>query len=137
MQRTKGRLLLVAGVFAMAACSPGEDVSENTAVPTGSTEPSASSSAELSDTAVSEEPATTPPATTEPSETTFALPGLVDPSDEPIANDEDVRTGTLDNGLHYYVRHNERPGAKSSLRLAVHAGSVDEIGPHTGVAHFV
>ena len=35
------------------------------------------------------------------------------------------------------MRHNERPGAKASLRLAVHAGSVDEIGPHTGVAHFV
>ena len=44
MQRTKGRLLLVAGVLAVAACSPGEDVSENTAVPTASTEPSDSSS---------------------------------------------------------------------------------------------
>ena len=39
MQRTNGRLLLVAGMLAMAACSPGKDVSENTAVPTGSTEP--------------------------------------------------------------------------------------------------
>ena len=138
MQRTNGRLLLVAGMLAMAACSPGEDVSENTAVPTGSTEPSASSSDELDRTpSPTEEPATLPPTTLEPSESTFALPGLVDPSDEPIANDDEVRTGTLDNGLQYYVRHNDRPGAKASLRLAVHAGSVDEIGPHTGVAHFV
>jgi zinc protease len=137
MQRTNGRLLLVAGVLAVAACTPGEDVSEDTAVPTASTEPTDSSTDASTGSAPAEEPQTLPPVTLEPSETTFALPGLVDPSDEPIANDDDVRTGTLDNGLQYYVRHNDRPGAKASLRLAVHAGSVDEIGPSTGVAHFV
>ena len=138
MQRTRGHLLLVAGVLAVAACSPGEDVSEDTAVPTASTEPSDSSSEASSVSTSGDQPATTLPSVTlEPSESTFALPGLVDPSDEPIANDDEVRTGTLDNGLEYYVRHNDRPGAKASLRLAVHAGSVDEIGPSTGVAHFV
>lgn len=65
------------------------------------------------------------------------LPGLLDPSDAPLAVDGDVRTGTLPNGLRYYVRHNDRPGGKADLRLAVKAGSVDELGPNTGVAHFV
>jgi len=66
-----------------------------------------------------------------------ALPGLLDPTDQPIPNDDVVGTGTLDNGLVYYVRHNERPGGKAALRLVVKAGSVNETGASTGVAHFV
>jgi len=123
-------------VLAVAACTSGDDVSEDTAVPTASTEPSGSSSDEATGTELTDAPATLAPTTLEPTESTFSLPGLLDPSDEPIANDDDVRKGTLDNGLEYYVRHNERPGAKASLRLAIDAGSVDEIGPSTGVAHF-
>jgi zinc protease len=123
-------------VLAVAACTSGDDVSEDTAVPTPSTEPSRSSSDEATGTELTDAPATLAPTTLEPTESTFSLPGLLDPSDEPIANDDDVRTGTLDNGLEYYVRHNERPGAKASLRLAIDAGSVDEIGLSTGVAHF-
>jgi zinc protease len=137
VQRRKGRLLLIASVLAVVACSPGEDVSEDTAVPTASTEPSPSGADEPNASAPGDEQETLPPVTLEPPDDTFALPGLIDPSDEPIANDDEVRTGTLDNGLQYYVRHNDRPGAKASLRLAIHAGSVHEIGPSTGVAHFV
>ncbi|TDT17889.1 zinc protease [Ilumatobacter fluminis] len=65
-----------------------------------------------------------------------ALPGLLDPSDDPIPNDELVVTGQLDNGIRYYVRENDNPGAKADLRLAVRAGSADEFGPSTGLAHF-
>jgi zinc protease len=65
------------------------------------------------------------------------LPGLLDTSDEPIPNDAAVLTGVLDNGLRYYVRHNDNPGAKADVRLAVRAGSVDEWSDETGVAHFV
>jgi zinc protease len=65
------------------------------------------------------------------------LPGLLDQSDEPIPPDDAVRTGTLDNGLTYYVRFNDNPGAKADLRLAIKAGSVDETDESTGVAHFV
>jgi zinc protease len=122
-------------VLAIAACTSGNDVSEDTAVPTPTTPASAAGSDESSSAASSDSPETLP-TDTEPADGTFALPGLVDPTDEPIADDDDVRTGTLDNGLEYYVRHNERPGAKASLRLAIRAGSVDEIGPSTGVAHF-
>ncbi len=65
------------------------------------------------------------------------LPGLVDASDEPIPDDDAVRTGTLDNGLVYYVRENDNPGAKADMRLAIRAGSVDEFSDESGVAHFV
>ena len=66
-----------------------------------------------------------------------ALPGLLDTTDDPIPNDPAVRTGTLDNGLRYFVRANDNPGGKAELRLAVNAGSVDEFGASTGTAHFV
>lgn len=66
-----------------------------------------------------------------------SLPGLIDTSDEPIPDDGAVRTGVLDNGLTYYVRQNDNPGAKADLRLAIKAGSVDELTDDTGVAHFV
>ena len=65
------------------------------------------------------------------------LPGLIDLSDDPIPNDDAVRTGTLENGLVFYVRRNDNPGGKADLRLAIRAGSVDELGDETGVAHFV
>lgn len=65
------------------------------------------------------------------------LPGLVDASSEQIPDDEAVRSGRLENGLRYYVRENDNPGAKADLRLAVRAGSVDEFEPPTGVAHFL
>ena len=65
------------------------------------------------------------------------LPGLVDPSDAAIDNDPAVVTGQLDNGLTYLVRHNDQPGGHVSLRLAVHAGSADELADETGVAHFL
>ncbi len=65
------------------------------------------------------------------------LPGLLDMTDERLPDDPAVRTGTLGNGLRYYVRNNDNPGGKAELRLAVDAGSVDELGPTTGVAHFV
>ncbi|MDJ0769759.1 MAG: insulinase family protein [Ilumatobacter sp.] len=65
-----------------------------------------------------------------------ALPGLLDTTDEPFPADDAVRTGTLDNGLRYYVRANDNPGGKAELRLAIKAGSVNELGPTTGLAHF-
>lgn len=64
------------------------------------------------------------------------LPGLPSDADDPFPDSIEVRTGTLDNGLRYYVKHNDRPGAKASLRLAVDAGSIDELTAVTGVAHF-
>ncbi|MEZ5297497.1 MAG: hypothetical protein R2697_14845 [Ilumatobacteraceae bacterium] len=50
-----------------------------------------------------------------------ALPGLLDDADDPIPDDDSVVTGVLDNGIVYYIRENDNPGAKADLRLAVRA----------------
>jgi zinc protease len=54
-----------------------------------------------------------------------------------IVNDPEVRTGTLPNGLTYYVRANPKPAGMAQLRLAVRAGSVLEDEDQLGLAHFV
>ena len=54
-----------------------------------------------------------------------------------LSIDDDIRIGTLDNGLTYYLRSNDRPGGSLSLRLAVKAGGIDENPIGTGAAHFL
>jgi len=49
----------------------------------------------------------------------------------------DVRIGTLDNGLTFYVRFNDSPGQRVELRLVVDAGSVVEAEDQSGVAHLL
>lgn len=49
----------------------------------------------------------------------------------------DVRTGTLDNGMRYYIRKNAKPENRIELRLAVNAGSMQEDDDQQGLAHFV
>jgi zinc protease len=56
---------------------------------------------------------------------------------ETIPFDPAVRTGTLPNGLKYYVRKNGRPASRVLLRLAVKTGSLDEADDQQGLAHFV
>ena len=51
--------------------------------------------------------------------------------------DPEVKIGTLDNGLTYYVRSNDSPGGALSLRLAVNAGSLNEPIKGAGYAHFL
>jgi zinc protease len=64
-----------------------------------------------------------------------AVPAFA-PTDK-LPFDSAVRTGTLPNGLTYYIRHNTRPEKRVSLQLAVKAGSVDEADDQQGLAHFV
>src|SRR3954463_16592367 len=45
------------------------------------------------------------------------------------------RTGTLSNGLAYFVRRNARPANRVLLRLAVKTGSLDEADDQQGLAH--
>src|SRR5688572_10246414 len=51
--------------------------------------------------------------------------------------DAAVKTGTLSNGLTYYIRRNTRPEKRVLLQLAVKAGSVDEADDQQGLAHFL
>ena len=55
----------------------------------------------------------------------------------PLPVDPDVTIGTLDNGLTYYLRHNDDPGKNLAVRLLVNVGSVDETDEQLGIAHFV
>ena len=53
----------------------------------------------------------------------------------PLPVDASVRTGTLPNGLKFFIRRNPRPADRVLLRLAVQAGSVDEAEDQRGLAH--
>lgn len=62
------------------------------------------------------------------------------PAQDPAAAiplDPAVRTGTLANGLHYYIRANGRPLRRAEFRLVLRAGSVLEAEDQRGLAHFV
>jgi zinc protease len=56
---------------------------------------------------------------------------------EPLPFDPEVRRGTLQNGLTYYVRANAKPEQRAELRLVVNAGSVLESEEQRGLAHFL
>ena len=53
----------------------------------------------------------------------------------PLPLDPAVRSGTLPNGLRWFVRRNGRPEKRVALRLAVKAGSIDEDDDQRGLAH--
>lgn len=57
--------------------------------------------------------------------------------DEVMPLDGAVRTGTLKNGLRFFIRQNALPAKRVALRLAVKAGSLDEADDQQGLAHFV
>ncbi len=50
--------------------------------------------------------------------------------------DPAVRTGRLENGLTYFIRHNARPEKRAEMWLAVNAGSTLEDEDQRGLAHF-
>ena len=54
-----------------------------------------------------------------------------------IPFDAAVRTATLPNGVKVFIRHNEQPAKRVSLRLAVKAGSIDEADDQQGLAHLI
>ncbi len=54
-----------------------------------------------------------------------------------IPKDGSVRTGTLANGMKYYIQRNIKPENRAELRLAVNAGAMQEDDDQQGLAHFV
>jgi zinc protease len=59
------------------------------------------------------------------------------PLDATIPFDPAVKTGTLPNGLKYFIRKNGRPANRVLLRLAVKSGSLDEADDQQGLAHML
>lgn len=51
--------------------------------------------------------------------------------------DKDVRFGHLENGLTYYIRHNEEPRERANFYIAQHVGSIQEEESQRGLAHFL
>jgi zinc protease len=64
------------------------------------------------------------------------FPAGLDPA-APVPVDPAVRSGTLANGLTWFVRENHRPEQRASLFLVVGTGSVDEDDDQKGLAHMV
>ncbi|MBQ6549770.1 MAG: insulinase family protein, partial [Prevotella sp.] len=54
-----------------------------------------------------------------------------------IPVDPDVRIGKLDNGLTYYIRHNNWPENRAEFYIAQKVGSIQEDDNQRGLAHFL
>ena len=55
----------------------------------------------------------------------------------PLPNDPAVRIGHLDNGLTYYILHNELPAKRAEFYLATNVGALQELPDQDGLAHFL
>ena len=55
----------------------------------------------------------------------------------PIPKDKEVRMGKLDNGLTYYIRHNDYPKDVANFYIAQRVGSINEEENQRGLAHFL
>ena len=49
----------------------------------------------------------------------------------------DINTGTLDNGLRYFIRSNQTPKEQAKLHLIIDTGSIHEADDQQGMAHFI
>ncbi len=59
------------------------------------------------------------------------------PMEMPLPLDKDVRIGKLDNGLTYYIRHNNWPEHRANFYIAQKVGSIQEEESQRGLAHFL
>ena len=55
----------------------------------------------------------------------------------PLPNDPATRVGKLDNGMTYYIRHNDKPAQRAEFYLATHIGAIQETPDQDGLAHFL
>ncbi len=55
----------------------------------------------------------------------------------PLPGDPAVKVGKLDNGLTYYIRHNELPKGRAEFYLATNVGAIQETPDQDGLAHFL
>jgi len=55
----------------------------------------------------------------------------------PLPNDPEVKVGKLDNGMTYYIRHNDKPAQRCEFYLATNVGAIQEGKGQDGLAHFL
>lgn len=54
-----------------------------------------------------------------------------------LPNDPAVKTGKLENGMTYYIRHNSLPEGRAEFYLATNVGAIQEGEGQDGLAHFL
>lgn len=57
--------------------------------------------------------------------------------DVPVPVDPEIRSGRLENGLTYFIRHNREPEKRASFYLIQNAGAILENDDQDGFAHFL
>ncbi|TRX66441.1 pitrilysin family protein [Carboxylicivirga sp. M1479] len=55
----------------------------------------------------------------------------------PVPVDPSIKTGVLDNGLTYYIRHNQEPKERASFYIIQNVGGILEDDSQDGLAHFL
>lgn len=63
--------------------------------------------------------------------------GLFAQQMQPLPMDPKIRYGVLDNGLTYYIRHNEEPKQRAEFHIAQNVGAILEEDNQDGLAHFL
>ena len=56
---------------------------------------------------------------------------------QPLPLDPKIRYGKLENGLSYYIRHNEEPKQRAEFHIAQNVGAILEKDEQNGLAHFL
>lgn len=56
---------------------------------------------------------------------------------DPVPFDPSIKRGTLENGIQYFIKQNQKPEKRAELRLVIKAGSILEDEDQKGLAHFV
>ena len=67
----------------------------------------------------------------------LALSFLWSAGAQPIPDDPDFKLGCLDNGMTYYLCHNETPAGCAEFYIAHHVGALQEEDNQNGLAHFL
>ena len=67
----------------------------------------------------------------------IATLSIIAMAQEPVTADPSVRTGTLPNGLTYYVKQNNFPEHRADFFIAQRVGSLQEQESQRGLAHFL
>lgn len=62
---------------------------------------------------------------------------MLSAQDQVLPNDPAVKVGQLQNGLTYYIRHNELPEGRAEFYLATNVGAIQETPDQDGLAHFL